>query len=352
MSDLVLISVIIPVYNVERYLNQCIESVINQSFSRIEIILVNDGSTDTSTEICNQWEKKDSRIKVIHQENKGLSGARNKGIEESSGKYLTFLDSDDWLNSDTLELTVKLAEEHEYDLVFWQMIKEYKNKSVYVEGPFGKDLSFIGEDMRSLHIRLTGPSGIEMNKPQHIDSFASAWGKLYKKSIIDENNIEFVDTKIIGSEDILFNFYYFHYCNSAYYLHMHLIHYRKDNPLSLTKTHGSTLFPRFLNLFSYLQDGINKLNLGGLYTMALKNRIAISMMNIGLSETSPRNSNNFIHQIKSLHKYILHPVYRNAYSQFSMDYLPVHWKLFFLMCKLGFSPGVYLVLKGMRLFIK
>lgn len=108
MKEMPLISVIIPVFNVEKYLINCIESVISQTYKRIEIILVNDGSTDNSGNICDKYEKKDSRIKVIHKENGGLSDARNFGIENSNGQYITFIDSDDDIENYYIEYLYNL----------------------------------------------------------------------------------------------------------------------------------------------------------------------------------------------------------------------------------------------------
>lgn len=98
-----LISVIVPIYNVEKYLNKCIESIINQTYRNLEIILVDDGSTDACPKICDDWEKKDTRIKVIHKKNGGLSDARNYGIKIMRGKYVSFIDSDDYIEMDMYE---------------------------------------------------------------------------------------------------------------------------------------------------------------------------------------------------------------------------------------------------------
>ena len=100
MKNKDLISIIIPVYNVEKYLEECIESVINQTYRNLEIILVDDGSTDKCLETCKEYEKRDNRIKVIHQENAGVSVARNVGIDFSTGQYIGFVDSDDFIEKD------------------------------------------------------------------------------------------------------------------------------------------------------------------------------------------------------------------------------------------------------------
>lgn len=115
-GQIIPVSIIIPVYNVAGWLDQCMESVVNQTFEEFEVLLVDDGSTDGSEKKCDEWEKKDSRIRVIHKKNEGLSSARNRGVRETSGKYLTFLDADDWLDITFLEKMYRKAEDNNADL--------------------------------------------------------------------------------------------------------------------------------------------------------------------------------------------------------------------------------------------
>lgn len=117
-----LISVIIPAYNVEEYIRECLDSVVNQTFEDIEIICVNDGSTDSSLDILNEYAANDSRITVITQENKGLSGARNTGLRNASGEYVYFIDSDDYLELDALARLYGLAQENDLDLILFKLI--------------------------------------------------------------------------------------------------------------------------------------------------------------------------------------------------------------------------------------
>lgn len=119
MENKELISVIIPVYNVEKYLQECVDSVLAQTYQHLEMILVDDGSTDTSGEICDIYQDKDPRITVIHQENRGLSEARNAGLAKARGKYVYFLDSDDWILPETFELLIQKAEGEGADVVFF-----------------------------------------------------------------------------------------------------------------------------------------------------------------------------------------------------------------------------------------
>lgn len=110
------VSVIIPVYKVEKYLEKCVDSVRRQTFKDLEILLIDDGSPDRCGKICDEFAEKDSRIKVIHQENQGLSAARNVGIDLSTGEYLSFVDSDDWLDIDMIELLMRLSQKYEADI--------------------------------------------------------------------------------------------------------------------------------------------------------------------------------------------------------------------------------------------
>ena len=112
------ISIIIPVYNVEKYLDRCIDSIINQSLKDIEIILVDDGSPDNCPQLCDEWAKKDSRIKVIHKENAGLGMARNTGMQHATGEYIAFIDSDDYVDLDMYAKLLEKAELHNADIVY------------------------------------------------------------------------------------------------------------------------------------------------------------------------------------------------------------------------------------------
>lgn len=120
-----LISVIVPVYNVERYLEKCIESICGQTFSDLEIILVDDGATDRSCEICDEWAQKDSRIRVIHKPNGGLSDARNAGIEVASGKWFMFVDSDDTITPDTVERLYRAVTQQNCEMAVCNMVRIY-----------------------------------------------------------------------------------------------------------------------------------------------------------------------------------------------------------------------------------
>lgn len=129
MEETPKVSIIVPIYNVEPYLRQCLDSLVNQTYKNIEIICVDDGSTDASSEILTEYALKSSKVRVIRQENSGLSAARNVGFSFATGKYVMYVDSDDWIDVCTCEKAVFKAEEHAADLVMWPYIREFPNHS-------------------------------------------------------------------------------------------------------------------------------------------------------------------------------------------------------------------------------
>ena len=133
IEDNVLISVIVPIYNSEKYLEQCIESIINQKYSNLEIILVNDGSVDGSLKICEKYAKKDNRIKVIDKKNEGVSVARNVGMEVSSGQWISFIDSDDWIDPDMFEKMLAKSKDDDFDVIMCNCYINKNNNEAYFD---------------------------------------------------------------------------------------------------------------------------------------------------------------------------------------------------------------------------
>lgn len=194
-----MISVIIPVYNVERYLEECIQSVVNQTYTDWECILVDDGSTDGSGGICDEWAQKDKRIRVIHQENGGVSKARNRGIEEADGEYVVFVDSDDWLGKEHL---AKLVNAPKADLVVSGIRQVMSSGDCMEYKPAcSKTFSFSKEGIDEV---------VDLN---HKYLLYGPVVKLYQTSIIKENGIIF-PTDCSYGEDLQFNLQYLDYVHT------------------------------------------------------------------------------------------------------------------------------------------
>jgi len=329
-------------------LHQCIESLIGQTYKNIEIILVNDGSTDSSGDICDSFAEKDCRITVINKTNGGLSDARNQGTKQATGEYIIYVDSDDWMNKETCHVSLKAAIENNADIVFWGFKKEFSDGVSKEVNLFDKDRVFLGESSAWLHRRLVGLVGNELSNPVKTDAYNSAWAKLYKRHLIYNNNITFIDTKEVGSEDVLFNIEAFFRAKKIVYLNALFNHYRQNNPNALTKNHNSTLFPRFLNLFRQIEVFIKSNKLPQDYYTALNNRIALSIINNSLSITWHKNPDSFFKKFSSLRSILQNQTYSVAVKKLDIKQLPIYWQLFFIFCKLRFTPGVYFLTLIMR----
>lgn len=281
ISDVITVSIIIPVYNVENYLEQCLSSVVKQTFKNTEIILLNDGSTDGSLRICRKYEKMDGRVIVCSHENRGLGETRNRGIAMAKGEYLFFADSDDYLGKDYVESLYKKAVKTGADVV--------QGESIMI---------FEGDGTEKLEVDLSGYDDVEID-PSNSDSFFRdiffthvykhyAWNKLYRASFVKEHGILFGDNKRIFAEDTWFQLQLFHYhphiafdSGSYYYYRQRatsIMHTPKQNLLqrqaamvddyaSLLKSHnGTELETKICGMISmdvFTMEALNQIDTNG-----------------------------------------------------------------------------------------
>ncbi len=338
------ISIIVPVYNVEKYLPKCLDSLINQTYKNLEIICVNDETPDGSLKMLEDYARKDNRIKIISQKNQGSSGARNTGAKYVTGDYIMYVDSDDWVDLDTCEVAVNKAIENDADVVLWSYVREFADLSLPKKIFDEDEIVFNKEEVKyKLHRRLFSLCGEELRYIENADSIVTVWGKLYKAELILSNDIKFVDINLVGtSEDALFNINVFGYAKKAVFVNKCFNHYRKDNMTSLTKTYKEKLFSQWQRLFGFMEEYINEHQCDKVFETALNNRICLSIVGLGLNIL---NGNKDLKKIKEIKNVLGCERYRQAYKQLTMKYFPVHWKVFFFFAKHNFALGVYLMLK-------
>lgn len=213
---MVRISIIVPVYNGEKHLSECIQSILDQSFTDIEVIVINDGSTDGSLSLIKRYAQNDSRIVVINQKNKGVSAARNAGLSKARGDYIMFVDADDYIaRKDALELLIDFAKENgNPEVVCFRRVGDTRGR----KAPSGYS---------KLNDSIIGRMIVD-------ETINTLWDKLYKKSIIKENSIKF-PVGIRMAEDLLFNVQYFREAKTIGFFDEELYYYREDNQESATK---------------------------------------------------------------------------------------------------------------------
>ncbi len=211
------LSVIIPVYNSQKFLNTCIESVVNQTYSNLELIIINDGSTDESGKICDEWAKRDSRIKVYHQKNSGVSAARNKGIELATGNYIAFVDSDDLVTDNWLETTAKEAELNNCDIICYRFNKRNSDEDYFIT-------DFIATNQSDLRLKFNDIFEVGVG---------SVCTQIYKRELLKTNNIIF-NHKIVLNEETFFNLECFKKMKSFQYIN-NVLYFYTENQLSSSR---------------------------------------------------------------------------------------------------------------------
>ena len=211
-----MISVIIPVYNCEQYLAKCIQSLLEQSYQDFEVVLVNDGSTDSSGRLCDEYAQNDSRFQVIHIENSGPSHARNEGIRNCKGDLIFFLDSDDFLHKNTFQLLLSTYNTTGAELVIGDFSKVINNKPT----PSGH-LDVFTSDTLLDHEDILKYVSKYLSAPNKFPLLTQSWGRLFKTSIIKDNEIYF-DTSLRTFEDVAFNFHYLKYVKEIFFVNKSL----------------------------------------------------------------------------------------------------------------------------------
>lgn len=263
------ISVIIPIYNIpENILRHCIDSVVNQTLRNIQIILVNDGSTDNSPLICDEYAKADDRIITIHKINGGVSTARNEGLKIATATYIAFVDADDWIENTAFERVKKIADQTSIDCLLWDYSvenrKKTSNRKISINDNIPVEyfdtyegIEFLQRAMIGANVNLKGRKGIK----------GTPYCKLYKKSIIDKHSIYF-NTNLPRSQDNEFNFRYFQFVKKAAYVPIELYYYRQIQS-SATHMYRQNAVSEFDRFFEALNDDLKLFQKGTIFSKDL-----------------------------------------------------------------------------------
>ena len=201
-----LISIIVPIYNVQKYLDRCMKTLLNQTYRNIEIILVDDESPDECPKMCEEYTKIDQRVKVIHKKNGGLGFARNSGLEIAQGKYIIFVDSDDYVTENMCHLLYEAAKKYEADVVYGGIF--------YADGEKIKESKVVTKERvwkgkQEVKDLLLDFIATEPNEKKDTIMEVSVWKALFRKKVFDEYDISFVSERQFISEDVIFDIDYF-----------------------------------------------------------------------------------------------------------------------------------------------
>lgn len=338
-----IISIIIPVYNAEENLKRCLESVTNQTYSNIEILIINDGSTDTTIKICEEYAKKDKRIRIINKKNEGVSIARNTGIKNAGGDYLLFIDSDDWIELQTCEELNKIVSKCDYDSICFRNTfhNEHTVKKDFWKERKEKDI------VKSLFYEIE-------NENSSISSAVYIWNKLYNKESIIKNKIYF-DEELKYGEDLLFNYAFFSENKKVYYLDKLLYNYYINNT-SVTHKYDKNFAHQQLLLLEKLKSKLKKDEKLDYYYWSVK--IIEKTLDAGFMNISDRNIFKINYKILEIKNYFKNEIFTEIidnvpYKDISkrrlkiINYIKKN-KYFRLYLYLIFSKGIHFTINKIK----
>ena len=220
------VSVLVPIYNVEKFLPECLDSLVNQTLKDIEIICINDGSTDRSPQIIQEYAKKDKRIKVINKKNSGYGDSMNQGLKKAKGEYIGIVESDDFIDLDAFEKLYKIAKKYDCDVVKSNFYEYYGDE----KKDKGKSNLFLEKDLNKV-----------LNPRESLNIFYQApciWAAIYKRSFLEKNKIDFLPTPGASYQDTGFNLKVWSAAKRVYFVDRAFLHYRQDNSNSSVKDSG------------------------------------------------------------------------------------------------------------------
>ena len=238
------VSIILPIYNVEKYLDRCMDSLLNQTLEDIEIIMVDDGSPDKCPQMCDEYAKNDNRVKVVHKKNAGLGFARNSGLDIATGEYVAFVDSDDYVGLNMYKTLYDRADTDKCDAVFCGFRTEVKQNKWMYSDEVDADKLWRGKDVQLFMLdMIASGAGVKAERLYQM----SVWHSIYKRSIIEDNHLRFVSEREVASEDIPFQIDFLSKVNTVAYIKETFYSYCL-NGTSLTATLKPEKYARYKQL--------------------------------------------------------------------------------------------------------
>ena len=344
-----MISIIIPCYNSIAYIGHCLDSIGAQTYSDLQVVCVDDGSTDGTAELLQEYAHRDKRFEVLlNNVNSGISAARNRGLAAARGEWVMFVDSDDWTDVVTCEKALALATAHKADMVMWCYTRELgANSNPKI---FYPEERVWEEDIRCLQRRIFGPYGEELRHPEDLDSWGTVWGKIYRRGLIEADSpLRFVDNREVGTaEDVVFNIDYTQRIHKAVYVPQPWYHYRKTME-SYTNRRRDGLVVKWDKLFDTMEHRISQYNLAPDFTEALRNRMAIGVLGLGITEL--RGAESWRAGRKAIGSILHRDRQSNALREMKLEYMPLHWRIFYYAARHKLSFTVTMMLTAINRII-
>lgn len=322
------VSIIVPIYNVEKYLDRCMDSLLNQTLKDIEIIMVDDGSPDRCPQLCDEYAKQDSRIKVVHKKNAGLGYARNSGLEIATGQYVAFVDSDDYVDTRMYEVLYNQAVSSQSDAVFCGLRREYYGHKYVNRQDVSQTTYFEGEDLKNLCLDFIASAPYVKQERKYE---MSVWHSIYSLKVINDNKIRFYSEREILSEDLPFQIDFFKVAKKVCFIPDMLYIYCMNNAVSLTQSFSMKKFYCCLNLYHTLKHKVGEMD----QNQERLNRFMIGYIR-GFSYHLISQNIPFKKKREFMNEIISNSIWKEI-QVYKPSYLPFYNEIIYLLQKNGLS---------------
>lgn len=334
------VSVVVPVYNVQKYLSRCINSLLEQTLSGMQIILVDDESPDMCPQLCDEFALKYSNLKVVHRKNGGLGLARNSGIEVADGEYIAFVDSDDYVDLNMMEVLYNECKSNDLDVIYSEFnTNEYPGYRVI---PHDERI-YRGNEIENLKLDFVGA---EPDYPSSVKYEPSACKGLYSLKLIKENNIRFLSERMYISEDVLFNLDVLNHSKNAKIVPFQFYHYCL-NGNSLTHTYRADRWEKQCLMLKTLEKYKKYFSDASTFNLRLS-RTAMAYFRMAATIELHYGCFSWKKKYSTIRKMLNEPILQSLLNGYPIAQLPKVWRVFAYLMKKKFCLGICILifLKG------
>lgn len=342
MEKEIKVSIIVPIFKVEKYLRNCVDSILNQTLKEIEVILVEDGSPDSCGRIADEYRLQDSRVKVIHQSNKGLGLSRNSGLDIAKGEFVGFVDSDDFVSKDMFRILYDNAKKNNADVSYClhQKFCEVEDVVPSNEKMEIKCWSGKSEIRQYLLDRVGLPPQFKKDKLYG----ATVWNGIFSRDVIERNRLRFVSERLFIAEDVIFDIDCIPCCNKIVHCNLRLYYYRYNNN-SLTTVYKEDRFEKNLELYVEMCNRLSRHYEKKEYFNPTARYFLVTALIAAKQEVQFSQKNGKRHALRRIKEICNNEYVRNVLNEYNYLLLPIRHKLFCLLLKRNAYGMIYNLFK-------
>jgi len=344
MAEQPCVSVIVATYNLVQYLPRCLDSLIGQTLQNIEIIVVDDGSSDNTMQVLTEYAVRDSRIKAFQKPNGGSASTKNFAHPYVTGEYIGYVDGDDWVEPQMFERMYTEAKAEDADVVGCSYYRSFEDGKKIPKNLDHEPRRVYNEQDSHEFLRMfIGPVGAERKSPEFRDAYTMNWDKIYRTTFVRQYDFRFTDTSICQAEDVAFNLPALYYARKIVFINEHLYHYFKKNQSSQTGAGITNFTAKWEWLYEYMHTRLCEWDLPDVFFEALNTRICTGVVVLGMNTIG--SNMKFGEKYANIKRIYASQVHRQALEKLNYKGFHLLWKIVLFCFAKGLLPVFYLQIK-------